>query len=181
MATPTSSSALESVASPAPPASSSEIADTAPPTSAAQSSSAVEAAVSQSTNEFSTEPDSLETTESLLPLPDLEADDGDSAVASLDYQSSSTSISSSVYAGYVENGRRYQTLREGHSQYPVPSDDPQFESMEAGHLCHLILESQQKNPFFRSPISAKAQNVLDLGTGQGDWAQCVADQFPQRT
>ena len=49
-------------------------------------------------------------------------------------------------------------------------DDKQFESMESGHLQYIILDSGRKNPLFRSPISGKAQNILDLGTGQGNWA-----------
>lgn len=34
-----------------------------------------------------------------------------------------TSITSSIYQGYIENGRRYQTTREG--EYLVPSDEKQ--------------------------------------------------------
>lgn len=45
----------------------------------------------------------------------------------------------------------------------------------------LILNSQLKNPLFRSPISEKAQNVIDLGTGSGDWALDMADKFPNLT
>lgn len=88
----------------------------------------------------------------------------------------STSISSSIYAGYVENGRRYQTTREG--EYWGPSDEKQFESMEAAHIVYYILESKRKNPLFRSPISDTAQNILDVGTGNGTWAREVADRYP---
>lgn len=45
----------------------------------------------------------------------------------------------------------------------------------------LILNSQLKNPLFRSPLSDKAQNIIDLGTGNGDWALDCADKFPQYT
>ena len=48
-------------------------------------------------------------------------------------------------------------------------------------MADTIMESQQENPFFRSPISPKAQHVLDLGTGQGGWAISVADRFPNLT
>lgn len=44
----------------------------------------------------------------------------------------------------------------------------------------LILDSQRANPFFRSPISANAQQIFDLGTGLGDWALDVADRVPNR-
>ena len=46
---------------------------------------------------------------------------------------------------------------------------------------NTILDSQQKNPFFRAPISSKAQNILDIGTGQGNWAVDVAQEFPSLT
>lgn len=46
-------------------------------------------------------------------------------------------------------------------------------------MTFLILESQQKNPLFRSPIDeSKVQNILDLGTGDGAWAIDVADRLP---
>lgn len=38
-------------------------------------------------------------------------------------RSDTTSIASRIYAGYMENGRRYQTTREG--EYWGPSDEKQ--------------------------------------------------------
>lgn len=38
-------------------------------------------------------------------------------------RSDHTSIASSVYAGFIENGRRYQNVREG--EYWGPSDEKQ--------------------------------------------------------
>lgn len=43
---------------------------------------------------------------------------------------------------------------------------------------HLIVDSQQKNNLFRAPVSGSIQNILDIGTGNGAWAQDVADKFP---
>ena len=57
---------------------------------------------------------------------ELEADD-DSTYESVTGGSETTSLKSSVIRGYVENGRRYQTVREGPGQYYVPADDKQFE------------------------------------------------------
>lgn len=62
----------------------------------------------------------------------------------------------------------------------MPTDDKQWESMGAGHMLMLILDSQRANPLFRSPLSKTAQNVIDLGTGTGEWALDVADKNPHR-
>lgn len=53
--------------------------------------------------------------------------------------------------------------------------------METGHLCMCILDSQHSNHFFRSPISSSAKTILDIGTGQGNWAIDVAHQYPHLT
>lgn len=110
---------------------------------------------------------------------ELEADDGfdnDSAYGGSSNASETTSVHSRIYRGVWENGRRYQTTSD--KDISFPSDDRQFESMEAGHAAHTIIEAMQDNPFFRAPISESAQNVLDVGTGQGAWAIDVADRFP---
>ena len=79
------------------------------------------------------------------------------------------SISSSIYRGQVEHGRRY--ARD--TDYIAPSDDKQFESMQAGHLMYTILESQRRNPFFRSPIPEEGHHhIMDVGTGDGAWV-CI--------
>lgn len=70
----------------------------------------------------------------------------------------------------------------------VPSDEKQFETYEAGyvrlcteyqptsciddnrHLLALIMDSDRDNPLFYSPIGDHPKNILDLGTGQGNWA-----------
>ncbi|KAJ5332859.1 uncharacterized protein N7506_006642 [Penicillium brevicompactum] len=83
-----------------------------------------------------------------------------------DWPSETTSIGSSIYRGLEENGRR------------VPSDEKQFETYEAGHLLALIMDSDRDNPLFYSPIGDHPKNILDLGTGQGNWAIDVADMFP---
>lgn len=103
-----------------------------------------------------------------------QADDADSALGK-DWQSETTSLSSTLYRGYIEHGRRYQTLREG--QYWGPSDEQQFETMEAGHVLYSVLDSQEPNHLFHAPVENLRQ-VLDLGTGQGSWAIDVADKFP---
>lgn len=92
--------------------------------------------------------------------------------------SETTSISSSLYAGYIKNGNRYQTTLEG--EYWGPSDEKQFESMNKAYLAYLIVDSASANPLFRSPIS-EAENVLEIGIGIGAWAREVADKFLSTT
>lgn len=91
-------------------------------------------------------------------------------------QSGSTSLRSNIIAGMIENGRKYQAQKD--IDINIPSDEKQFESMKAAHIADVILDCQQENPYFRSPISKNAQHIIDLGTGSGDWPIAVADAFP---
>lgn len=92
-----------------------------------------------------------------------------------DWQSETTSIASSVYKGFMENGRRYQTLRD--AQYFSPSDEKQFETYEVGHLACLARHIGDPNPLYMSPVP-KPKHVLDIGTGRGSWAIDMADMLP---
>ena len=105
----------------------------------------------------------------------IQESDDDSAFGG-DVQSGSTSLRSSIIAGMIDNGRKYQAQKD--IDINIPSDDKQFESMKAAHIADVILECQQENPYFRSPISKNAQHIIDLGTGSGDWPSAVADAFP---
>ncbi|KAJ5386837.1 hypothetical protein N7509_009378 [Penicillium cosmopolitanum] len=93
-----------------------------------------------------------------------------------DFQSETTSLASSIYKGVMDHGRRYQTLREG--KYWGPSDERQFEALEAGHLVSLVMDSETHNPLFQAPIK-NPKRILDVGTGRGSWAVDVADMFPE--
>ncbi|KAJ5946111.1 hypothetical protein N7454_002950 [Penicillium verhagenii] len=105
-----------------------------------------------------------------------------------DWQSETTSIGSSIYRGLMENGRRYQSLRNDDYLVlvfltvlnSVPSDELQFETYEAGNLLAIIMDSDRENPLFRSPIGEEPQHILDIGTGEGSWAVDVADRFPNK-
>ena len=55
----------------------------------------------------------------------------------------------------------------GEGEVWCPSDEKSFEVFETTNLLFLILDSQRRNPLFQSPIGAKAQNVIDIGTGDG--------------
>ncbi|KAJ5728603.1 uncharacterized protein N7483_003111 [Penicillium malachiteum] len=47
-----------------------------------------------------------------------------------DFQSETTSLASAIARGRMENGRRYQALKE--DDYWSPSDEKQFEAFEMG-------------------------------------------------
>ena len=76
---------------------------------------------------------------------------------------------------------RYADTLNHCSSFAISDQPAQFEHMSSVHVMYHILDSQHKNPFFRSPISANAQNILDIGTGNGAWARDVADLFPSGT
>lgn len=88
----------------------------------------------------------------------VEADDTDADFVFVTDNSDSTSIASFMYAGYVENGRRYQIKRKG--EYWGPSDEKQFQSMQAAHLLCVILDSKRDNPPFRSPVRIRCRTSL---------------------
>ncbi|CAP86336.1 Pc20g10070 [Penicillium rubens Wisconsin 54-1255] len=81
-----------------------------------------------------------------------------------DFQSETTSISSSIAKGRLENGRR------------SPSDEQQFEAFEIGlsvifsHMMFMVLDHERENPLHHAPIGKSPQHILDIGTGKGTWA-----------
>ena len=50
--------------------------------------------------------------------------------------------------------------------------------MAAGHLQFQILDSDRENSLFYSPIPLDAKHILDIGTGDANWAIDVADEMP---
>ncbi|KAJ5691958.1 hypothetical protein N7462_001381 [Penicillium macrosclerotiorum] len=96
-----------------------------------------------------------------------------------DFQSETTSIASAIARGRLENGRRYQATKE--DDYWGPSDEKQFEAFEISHILFLVLDQDQENPLFRSPIGDSPKHILDIGTGQGSWAIDVADSYRPRS
>ncbi|KAJ5463278.1 hypothetical protein N7475_008222 [Penicillium sp. IBT 31633x] len=93
-----------------------------------------------------------------------------------DFQSETTSVASKISKGRLENGRRYQSLKE--DDYWSPSDEQQFQAWEIGHLMFLMLDYHQENPLHHAPIPKSPQHILDIGTGKGTWAIDAADMYP---
>ncbi|CAI7622909.1 unnamed protein product [Penicillium manginii] len=112
----------------------------------------------------------------IVPDPDIHHPESGSYEAD-DWQSETTSVASDLYRGFLENGRRYQTLRN--AEYFSPADEQQFETYEVGHLAALLMNSDKANPLYCAPIK-EPMHVLDVGTGQGAWAIDVADLFNAR-
>ncbi|KAL2267210.1 hypothetical protein VTJ83DRAFT_4487 [Remersonia thermophila] len=85
----------------------------------------------------------------------------------------STSVTSSVYAHTIENGRRYQHFKNG--RYPIPNDDTELMREDMKHVMMMELCDGQ---LFYAPIGEHPQKILDIGTGTGIWAIEVGDRFP---
>jgi len=85
-----------------------------------------------------------------------------------------------VSDGMIEYFRLYQATTV--DEYPYPCDVLQFESFEAAHYLHLMLNRSMSNPLFLAPVEGgcKGQGlrVIDVGTGDGSWAVAVAEEFP---
>lgn len=108
----------------------------------------------------------------------VEVDENDSAFGGSNSQSDWTSVTSSIYRGVFEHGRRYQALRQG--GYWSPADDQQYESVAYNHLAALLHDQNEENQFFRSPIKLEGAQILDIGCGEGQWAMDVADTYTGR-
>ena len=79
--------------------------------------------------------------------------------------SDKTSLASSILKYHFENGRRYQSFREG--RYLLPNDEKAQDHMDImGHMFKLVLDGN----LFLAPIGNNPQRVLDLGCGTGLWA-----------
>lgn len=85
----------------------------------------------------------------------------------------SASITSSIKAYRVENGRRYHAFKDG--SYFFPNDEMENDRLDMQHA--LFLKSC-KNQLYLAPIRDNVQHVLDLGTWTGIWALDFADTHP---
>ncbi|KAL4983930.1 S-adenosyl-L-methionine-dependent methyltransferase [Aspergillus falconensis] len=63
-----------------------------------------------------------------------------------------------------KNGRRYHAYRRG--EYMFPNDKREQERLALhSHICNLALGGA----LYRAPIKPDIQQILDLGTGTGEW------------
>lgn len=90
---------------------------------------------------------------------------------------SNLSFASSVRDYCYENGRRYHAYR--HGQYPFPNDEEEQDRLA---LMHHLFKLLSGGDLYRAPLtmtdSTPPRRVLDIGTGTGEWALDMAEDFP---
>jgi SAM-dependent methyltransferase len=84
------------------------------------------------------------------------------------------SITASVLAYPVENGRRYHAFRAG--IYYLPNDELEQERLD---LAHILTTKGIGDKLFLAPIKPEElTRVLDIGTGTGLWSMSMGDEYP---
>lgn len=90
-----------------------------------------------------------------------------------DVQSSTASLTSSIYSYHYSHGRTYQNYRSDNT-YPFPVDPDEVDRQE---LCYHAIRVAMNNINFLAPLDNPTA-ILDVGTGTGIWAIDVADAHP---
>ncbi|KAK4032739.1 S-adenosyl-L-methionine-dependent methyltransferase [Parachaetomium inaequale] len=110
----------------------------------------------------------------------LEAEEHDNdadSLLSVEAESDTTSVTSSIYRFREENGRTYHAYRASEAAYFLPNDESENERLDLQHNLFLL---SQDNRLFLSPAGKDKplHRVLDAGTGTGIWAIEFADENP---
>jgi ubiquinone/menaquinone biosynthesis C-methylase UbiE len=104
----------------------------------------------------------------------LDDNDGDSAIGTIGHESSTASLSESIFQYRRLHGRTYQSTDT--TEYWAPNDTQQNEGLD---LIHHALLKLFDDKLYLAPIGENPHRVLDLGTGTGIWAMDFGDQFPE--
>lgn len=91
------------------------------------------------------------------------------------YDTSTTSLKSSVNEYIFENGRRYHSYF-GNDKNPMPTDETEQERLDIHHEVMLKLLDDE---LFKAPVS-QLKHILDIGTGTGIWAIDAAQKYDVR-
>lgn len=120
----------------------------------------------------------------------FQTSDDDSLFDTESVVDSNLSFASSVQDYAYENGRRYHAYR--HGQYPFPNDEEEQDRLA---LMHHLFKLLSGGDLYRAPLTPHLGNengldhqhqtetpcptrILDIGTGTGDWALDMAEDFP---
>lgn len=102
---------------------------------------------------------------------DAESVGGDSTFS--DVSSYTTSLISEVTNYRYENDRRYHSDRFGN--YVLPNDEQEVERLD---VCHEMFKRRLNGKLHLAPIGDNPQRILDIGTGAGQWAIEMGDNYP---
>lgn len=78
--------------------------------------------------------------------------------SSFQSDSETTSLASIFVKGYIENGRKYSSLRDG---YWAPCDEKRLEVDELANLVYLVMRRAEANVLFAAPV-VSPKNILDV-------------------